>query len=243
MSPNSALPPHLQGTTAEGTGRDHDNIVQKQWKLADKAFGPRCPKVAWYKLAAWSVIRFQIPFTGIGVPIIPALKRWREFPVVIAAYNCPRWMGAEDKSILFVPQFMSRWIWPWTKKGPITVTEMKADNPFYQRGHVTTLPGLYGPSPIQGFAYGWSWQLTWPGFHGVLSFRADAREDGPGVPAHTSKSRAFWRKMNGIFRKKYLSDPRKRDEFVFFARGLFGRWTSGDMYYVAPAVTVQFDYN
>lgn len=242
--PLCALPEKLQkNDIPDGDGTDHDNAAQKFWKRSVTAFGPRCPQIPWYKLSAWTWIRQSVPFTSWSLPLFPVLKRWREFPVVLAAFNCPRWMGAEDKSILFVPQFVNRWVWPWTNKGPITVTEMQKENEWFDRGHVTTLPGHYGPSPIQDMSYGWSFQLTWPGLHVVLSFRADAREDGPGVPASTSASRSFWRKMNHIFRSGFMDDPQKAKEFVFFARGIFGRWDSGDWFFVAPDLTVQFDYN
>lgn len=231
-----ALPEHLQKNESrgEGTGTDLDNKAQGKWKRAWTAFSHKCPQ-------GLAFLMQGIPWTKYAIPFFPVLRKWREFPVMLLGYNCPRWMGTGDVSVLFVPQFVRKWIGIWTPKEPWTATEMNKANPHFDRGHVTTLVP-YGPSPIQDSVFGWSFQLTWP-LHAVLSFRADARLDAPGVPTHNAKSRAFWRKMNGIFRKRYMNNPKKADEFVFFARGGFGRWDSGDDYFVAPDITIQFDYN
>lgn len=162
--PICALPEHLKdhGSTPIGDGTDHDNSVQRAWKRAWTAFGPRCPQ-------GLTFLRQAIPWTNFSIPYFPVLKKWREFPKVLLAYNVPRWMGLEDKSVLFIPQFVGRLIGFWTPTEPWTATEMQQGNEWYQRGHVTSLRP-YGPSPIQKLAYGWSWQLTWP-LHFAISYR------------------------------------------------------------------------
>ena len=244
--PNCALPDHLKGTTAKSDDMetDFDNPAQENWKRSWKAFGPRCPKIPWYKLNAWSALRLPIPFTKFALPFFPVLKRWREHPALLIGYNIPRWVAPGDVSVLFVPQFMKRWVFPWTQRGKITVTETKQGAKNYDMGHVVDgIRKAYAPSPIQNNTYGWSFAWTWPGLHLVISYRADAREDGPGISADTHKSRMFWRWLNSKLRKRYLDHPVKSNEFVVFFRGIIGRWDSLDDYYVAPATTLQLDYN
>lgn len=231
--PLDALPLHLQKNPfPDGDGTDGDNAAQRWHSRGWAAFGPRAHPQRW----TWA--RVGIPFTRYSLPVFPALACWRMFPKLLFGYNVARWMSAEDKSVIFVGRFVRAWFWPWTKLYQVPAIEMQRDNKKFEESFIAMIRGrfwatdsakwftayAYGPSPIQNFAYGVSWALTWP-LHFVISYR---RKVAP--------NERFWNWLRKITKQK------KDGEFILFFR-IGARWDSGDMYFIFPAVAFNFDWN
>lgn len=231
--PIDALPPRLQENLfPHGDGTDGDNAAQQYHSRAWTAFGPRVEKQRW----TWA--RIGIPYTRFSVPVCPVLAKWRLFPKLLIGYNVARWMAMDDWSVIFVGRFVSKMFWPWTSLYQLPVIEMQPDNQKYGESLTAMVRGrlwdtieknyfiayAYGPSPIQKFAFGWSWQLTWP-LNGVISYR---RKIGP--------NDKFWQWLGKITKQK------NEAEFVWFFR-FGGRWDSKDMYYVFLSAAFGFDWN
>lgn len=231
--PLDALPPHLQKDPfAEGDGTDGDNAAQKWHSRAWTAFGPRVEKQRW----TWA--RVGIPFTKLSLPVFPVLARWRLFPLILAGYNVARWMGPEDKTVIFVGRFVQKFIWWRTDQYQVPAIEMEPGHPKFNESITAMIRGrlwwaakerfiiqyAYGPSPIQKFAFGWSWAITWPA-HFVLSYRR-----------RVAPNEKVWNWLRKITKQK------KDGEFILFFR-IGGRWDSKDMYFIFPATAFGFDWN
>ncbi len=152
--PIDALPPHVQANLLpEGDGTDHDNVAQRHFNRAWTAFGPRVRA----EDQRWTWARINIPFTRIGVPVLPLLAKWRAYPLLLFGYNNTRWISNEDLSfeegnnkdqseiVRYVVGFKG---WNFLKRNI-----------------------CFGPSPIQKFEK-FSFQLTWP-LHFAIVYRFD----------------------------------------------------------------------
>lgn len=156
--PCSALPAHLQKDPfAEGDKTDHDNPAQRWWSRCWTAFGPNATEET-----GW--VGIPIPYTRYRIPLFPLQAKWRRFPIVLIAYNVPRWMGKKDNPAFVNFEMVNRLIW---LQRDVVMTDEN-----------TRVKYQVGVSPIQK---PFSFALTWP-LHFVItgkkmSFRIGARWD------------------------------------------------------------------